>query len=190
MIRDNIVTDGSTSGTSASIGGPGDFEEKQFNNSNSNNSGPSMTTTDVSPSDYGTIDLGNSGPGGGQNFEMGKDQTAKESAQKGYAAGVETSQSVENAGGPGNVLTGSQDQVKTVNNVVSEATKQIADNLGEDSPAAQKNQQNQQNQQKPLNQENQPHTMNVPSGTGGPDGLLGEIIAFFSSLFNAVFGGN
>lgn len=145
----------------------------------------SADETNSTSQDYNdTIDLGHSGPGGNQTFDL----------ENNAAAAVETSETIKDAGGPGTVLAGTQEGVKKINKTVSELSGKIRDT------------QEQEQENKPTPDETETVTTTgipkaqtaaanaanaAPAGGGpnGPDGLLGAVVAFLSSVLSGLFGG-
>jgi hypothetical protein len=148
----------------------------------SGSSGSTVSTTNETTQDYGTIDLGKGGPGGGQKFEVSEDP------KEGYAAAVETSETITDAGGPGAALAGTSEQVQEINTTVSEVSDQLTD--------AQETQTDTPDETTTKIPQAQTAAANAAAmgtpagGPNGPDGLLGAVLGFLSSLVAGLFGGN
>jgi hypothetical protein len=140
----------------------------------------SSTDTHETTQDYGTIDLGKGGPGGGQKFEVSEDP------KEGYAAAVETSETITDAGGPGAALAGTSEQVQEINTTVSEVSGQITD--------AQETQTDTPDETTTEIPQAQTAAANAaaasgPGGPNGPDDLLGAVLSALSSFVAALVPG-
>lgn len=135
------------------------------------------------------IDLGHSASGGNnQRFDLGTNR----------AAAVDTSDDIKDAGGPGTVLAGTQNQVTEINKAVSDVSGQIRDRKEKNSAPEPEPEPKNQTTDVPTEVTAARNASNTVSpGQNGPvsdrddghQGVFGALFGVISSVLSALFGG-